>query len=218
MVRKKTLRSVLASLAMAAGLLAAGPAVAALVDFEGVAAPNTQNTDDGVTRAFNGYNVFVPHGHYQGIGFLQPDPRPSSGSDWLLHDHFAATLGQPVVVTRVGGGAFSVQSIDAAEWDNGFDKQQELTLTGHLSGGGTIVQTFVTDLFDGFQTFIVTGFDDIVQLDIIGSTFGTTFGTLGYDNVVVNDVVVGGVPEPTTAGLLALGLGLLASKRRRAAY
>lgn len=208
---------VISILTAGAALLAAGAASATIVDFEGVAVANTQTTEDSTNHVFNGFNVFVPHGHYQGLGFLQPNPRPSNGSDWLLHDHFSGTLGAPVVVTQVGGGAFSVQSIDAAEWDNGFAKGQTLTMTGHLSGGGTVVLNFVTDQLNGFETFNVVGMDDIVQLDILGSTNGTNFGTLGYDNLVVGAPGGGGgVPEPLSLGLVGVALLGLGAARRRA--
>ncbi len=206
----KALKAVVAG----AAVLAAGASSAALIDFEGVATPNSQTTEESTNRVFSGFNVFVPHGHYQGVGFI-PAERPSNGTDWLLHDHFSATFGMPVVVTQVGGAAFSVQSIDASEWRNDFSLGQTLTLTGHLSGGGTIVQEFVTDDLFGFETFFLVGFGDIVQLDILGSSNNSTFGTLGYDNIVVNGAVIG-VPEPMSLGLVAVALlGLGAARRRR---
>ena len=103
------------SLAMAV-LTFAGSANAALIGFEGIAAAGTQTTDNGTTNTFNGFDVFVPHGHDQGLGFLQPDPRPGSGSDWLAHNHFGATANQPVEITVSGGGIFAVTSIDTSEF------------------------------------------------------------------------------------------------------
>ena len=59
---------------MVVGLAFAGSANAALIDFEGIAPAFSQTTDDGTTNTFNGFDVLVPHGHYQGLGFLQPQP------------------------------------------------------------------------------------------------------------------------------------------------
>lgn len=200
---------------VAAGLWAVfgAASAASVITFEGVAPPGDQTTEDGSNTVFSGFNVFVPHGHYQSNGFDFPN-RPVNGTDWLLHDHFNGTLNQPVVVTKVGGGSFSAQSIDASEWDASLLRGQTLTLTGHLSGGGTIVQQFTTDDVFAFETFTLSGFGDITQLDILGSTTGVNFGTLGYDNIVLDDPVTG-VPVPAPLALAALGLALLGAQRSR---
>lgn len=217
---------------MAVGFVFAGSANAALIDFEGIAAVNDQTIETGTMNTFNGFDVFVPHGHYQGLGFLQdPGPSPSSGSDWLLHDHYGETAlpgapNQPVEITVSGGGVFSVTSIDASEWDIAFGGGHTLTLTGYLSGGGTIVADFVTDSFVpgdatdvgfGFETFIVIGFANLIQLDIIGSssilgpcTGLSVCGALGYDNIVASVV-----PLPPALLLFGTGLTVLGFMMRR---
>ncbi len=197
---------------MVVGLAFAGSANAALIGFEGIAAANMETIETNSTNTFNGFDVFVPHGHYEGLGFLQPNPSPSSGSDWLLHDYslgFAAD--QPVEITVSGGGIFSVTSIDASEWDIDFGGGNTLTLTGHLSGGGMTVANFVTDNVFGFETFVVAGFTNLVQLDIIGSSSDlglcappfAVCGSLGYDNIVASIV-------PLPPALLLFGTGLAA--------
>lgn len=207
------------TLALIVTLILAGEGTAAVIHFEGVVAPNTQNTDDGTNRVFSGFNVFLPHGHYQGVGFLQPTPRPSSGSDWLLHDHFSGTFGQPWVLTQVGGAPFSIQSFQASEWDNSFTRGNVVTVTGALNGGGTISTTFTTDATFGFQTFTFgPGWNNLLSVSFVDLNPDTGFGKIGYDNVVVNaDPVV--VPEPTSLSLFVLGsLGLATvwARRRRA--
>ncbi len=202
---------------MVVGLAFAGSAHAALIGFEGIAPADDQTTEDGTTNTFNGFDVFVPHGHYQDLGFSPLVPRPSSGSDWLLHDD-----NQPVEITVSGGGIFSVTSIDASEWEKAFGDPHTLTLTGHLSGGGTTVANFTTDPFVpgdvmdvgfGFETFVVAGlpgFNNLIQLDIIGSSsiLGpcegfAVCGSLGYDNIVASVV-------PLPPALLLFGTGLTA--------
>lgn len=214
---------------MVVGLAFAGSANAALIGFEGIAPPTTpptQTTETNSTNTFNGFDVFVPHGHYQGLGFLQPDPSPSSGSDWLLHDHFGETAipgapNQPVEITVSGGGIFSVTSIDASEWDIAFGGGHTLTLTGHLSGGGTTMADFVTDDAFGFQTFVVAGFTNLIQLDIIGSSSNlgpcaglSVCGSLGYDNIVASVVPL--PPALLLFGTGLTGLGFMMWRRRKA--
>ena len=197
---------------MAVGFVFAGSANAALIDFEGIAAVNDQTTETGTTNTFNGFDVFVPHGHYQGLGFSLLVPRPSSDSDWLLHDD-----NQPVEITVSSGGIFSVTSIDASEWENTFGGGHMLTLTGHFSGGGTIVADFMTDNVFGFETFFVAGFTNLIQLDIIGSTTtsgscegAAGCGSLGYDNIVASVV-----PLPPALLLFGTGLTVLGFMMRR---
>lgn len=206
---------ILAGLACAATLQFT--AYAAVIDFEGIAAPGTQTTDDGTNRVFSGFNVFTPHGHYQDSAF-NPGDRPTNGTDWLLHDHFDATANQPVVITVVGGGVFSLRSVDASEWENTFPLGQTLTITGHVQGGGTIIANLITDNVFGFQPFSFgNAWTNLTQVDLIGSNafpFGscssaTVCGSLGYDNVIVE-----AIPEPTTLSLLVIGLSVMIIRRK----
>ena len=85
-----------------------------------------------------------------------------------------------------------------------------MTLTGRLFGGGTTVADPLTDNVFGFETFVVAGFTNLVQLDIIGSGSNlescagfAVCGSLGYDNIVASVV-------PLPPALLLFGTGLTA--------
>jgi len=190
---------------------------AAVIGFEGIAAPGTQTTDNLTNNVFSGFNVFLPHGHYQGIGFLQPSPRPGSGSDWLLHDHFSGGGGgfqAAWELTAVGGGAFSIQSFQASEWEDTFTRGNVLTVTGDLQGGGQISTTFTTDAIFGFESFFFSpAWTNLVKVSFVDLNPDTGFGKLGFDNVVVNEQFR--VPEPATMTLLGLGSLILAGYRAR---
>lgn len=96
-------------------------------------------------------------------------------------------------------------------------KSDPVTVTGTLSGGGTLTQTFVTDaLGDGpgpladFQTFSLIGFNDVISVQ-----FASIAKPFAIDNINVTESSAP-VPEPASLFLLGSGLsGLAALVRRR---
>ncbi len=225
-------RTIISALTFAVFVLAFSSSADAgvIIDFEGIApappaectTPPCQTLENNATQIVNGFEVFVAHGHYEpfDLNVIQSGQRPGNGTDWLLHDHsrtgdtdFGAN--RPVEITRPGGLGFSILSIDASEWDVDIPRNQILMLTGHFADGSTTTAEFVTDDVFGFETFFVSGFNGIIQLDVIGSSNPgvgpcegfQVCGTLGYDNVRTN------VPEPGTLAILGTGLLLLAFSR-----
>ena len=95
-------------------------------------------------------------------------------------------------LTRGGGGAFLLSSIDLTEQSH--LTLSDVTFTGFFSGGGAIDQTFSIDGLYGSQTFVFSGFDNVVVTANNGNA----------------------VPEPASLGLLGLGLAGLAWARRGA--
>ncbi len=194
---------------------------ATIIDFENVAPDGGQTTEWGTTNNFNGFDVYVPHGHYVDsnspgvLGGTMPD----SGSDWLVHDHFGDAANEPVSIQEALGAVFSLISLDVSEWNINLGLGHILTVTGHYSGGGTIVANLLTDDLFGFETFVFgNAWTNLVQLDLIGSSSNigncsgfNVCGALGYDNIVVR-----AVPEPAAIWILGVGiLGLVFRKLRQ---
>ena len=90
--------------------LSVSSANAIVLDMEGIA-PTGGTTTESSSRNMNGFNLFTGHGHYwdsagPSIGISRPD----NGTDYFLHDNSGF-----MSLTKIGGGAFSIQSFDATE-------------------------------------------------------------------------------------------------------
>ncbi len=111
-----------------------------------------------------------------------------------------------VTLAKVGGGAFSLKALDAAnlltEADNGF-----VTLTGHLQGGGTIIDTVSTG--NTWNTFSLAGLTNVTSIDL--SVSGSIYGAV-LDNVRVDTAPV---PIPPVIYMFASGLMGLVGMRRK---
>jgi len=120
--------------------------------------------------------------------------------------------------SQVGGAAFTLNSIDYAEWV-GTNSARNITVTGFQMGGATVSAGLVLDgIFDGqggaadFQTFTFDStWTNLLSVRLVGSNALT--GTLNYfaiDNIVVTEAV----PEPATLTLVGLGCAYVIRRRR----
>ena len=211
-VRAMASGAALTAVLSAAGLFLGGQAAAAVIDMEEIALTGGFTTENGSTRTFNGFDVFVPAGHYMDSDFVRPAsaPRVGNGSDYLLHDHASA-----VRISRSGGGVFSASSIDVSEYLSGYGSENTLMITGFHQGGGATVLDLTTDASFGFETFAFS-LSNLVGLEIARSSGGYW---LAYDNIVVNHrppIVPVPAALPLFASALA-GLGVVSWRRRKAA-
>jgi len=146
------------------------------------------------------------------VGFFHRD----SGSDPVFPDNDTAylafaTLMEPLVITNAAGLAFSLESVELAEYSTLLG-HASIPVVGHRADGSSFSQTLILDgLQDGtgpaadFQLFTLdTAFSDLTHVELQG---------IGYslDNVAV---VVAQIPEPSSAAGLALGAWLLWRARR----
>ena len=110
-----------------------------------------------------------------------------------------------VLMTKVGGGVFSVSALDASAYWNGASGQ--IDVIGEISGGGTVTTTLTVG--STWASFTLGSFNNLVSLTFQDTASGGFLSApgLGLDNI---NTSTGSVPEPgswalITAGLLVLG-------------
>jgi len=122
--------------------------------------------------------------------------------------HVGTTLFSNPWLQRTDGGAFSLLSLDIAEYSEHVTWITSVSLTGHMQNGETVQATLALDgVFDGiggvedFQKYVLN-WDKLVRLD---------FNT---DGIAFDNIEVSAVPIPTAVWLFASGLFMLLSFNR----
>ena len=209
-------RIVVKVVSFAVALLFASSLQAALITFDGI--PSAGNPILGAPVFDSGFSFGSSHFHT--IDSPAIFGGADNGSPVYLGEE-DGSLGVDIVMSQLGGGAFSFSQFDGAELfvaaPGGFPNATSILVTGALSGGGSVSATFALDgIVDGaggaadFQTFFLPGsFTNLTSVTFSGLIGSSGTGGLGIDNIVVDTV-----PEPSTVFLLGLGLtGILARRR-----
>jgi len=198
------MRSTLLALALSASLTSMPRA--SVIDFENLVNNGSPYTIYGTTVDSGGY-------HFEGLRYVASN---SSLCSWIPsfsgYTGSIALLSQfdseRIRMTRIGGGSFSVLSIDLADVYLG-SGSQSITFTGTRSDFSTIDEVIQLTSPASLTTYAFGAMTDIVQLEW---SQGPTSGPWHqFDNINVASPV----PEPLTLGLAGLALASVARRRLR---
>lgn len=193
---KKLLFPLLAAVALQCHAVSAS---AAVMDFESLAHADDQIADVGFSYSEDGF--LLSNLMSDGFPFASYGTSSEffSGSTALINDNDDG----PTQLTRLGGGAFNLQSIDLAEL---YGLASSVSFVGTKANGSMVSASFDLDGQVGAETF----------------TFGAEFTNLSsvtWSNAAYyhqfDNISVSAVPEPASIAMLMAGLGLLGAIGRR---
>lgn len=131
-----------------------------------------------------------------------------TGNTALTANGGAFGFGAQIRLTKDGGGAFNLNSIELAPIFS-FD-DINVTFTGTRADASTITQTFAGSSFLSTYSFI--DFNDVVQVDWTNPQFRSSHQ---FDNIVISSGNVSTVPLPAAAWLFGSGImGFLGLRRK----
>lgn len=171
-------------------MLAVTPAQAVILDFQSLETTTPLEFNVGLTYTEKGFTL-DSGGSSTGFFSYGTQNINYAGSTTLFNN----AIGGITPLTQVGGGAFTLSSIDLTNLFNNSNTPVPVTFTGTVSGGGTVTQSFRTDaVLSTLETFNFTNFTNLVSVD-----WNQGFPFHQFDNINVTPTASAtSVPEPFT--------------------
>ena len=163
--------------------LAVAPAQAVVLDFESLAHADSSTTPIGSTYTEKGFTI--TGGQLSTFGTLESR---YPGSTALFDDAISANI----QLAQVGGGAFTLSSIDLTSLNG--DYSVPVTFTGTRADTTTVSQIFTTDA--SLKTLETFNFTNFTNLTNVNWTQDSPFHQ--FDNININGATSTAVPEPFT--------------------
>jgi hypothetical protein len=205
MEKEMNFKILVSSLALVAGLFS-GNAQATTIDFSNYATPGTYGNFSSFTSS--GFQFSSIYSTYTAIdSATESDPNlqhPAPG------DLLAVFVGASVQFAPVGGGTFTLNSLDVNWWDHYYPSLPHIwSITGTFADSTT---STVSGLIQPDQFMAET----LNWSNLASVSFGGTDGWVGINNIEVN-AAVAPVPEPSTWAMMILGfagIGFMAYRRK----
>jgi hypothetical protein len=187
----------------ALSVLSIAPAQAAVMTFESLALNDNAIHNAGSTYTESGFTL-----SYSGqIGLLYyGNQRSGYQGSTALFPYANASL---ISLTKVGGGAFDLASIDLTDFTGGGGQQTIFNFTGTRADNSTITQSVTVDTLPGFQTFNFSSFTNLAKVE-----WNSGGSTPQFDNINVSAAATAAFPEPFTIIGTVIG-GTVAVRMRR---
>jgi hypothetical protein len=188
--------------------LAIAPAQAVVIDFESLATNYGGYVGSSYTESgFTVTSSYDPYPYAYAVN--GPNSIFYTGSTAIANVQGYSTT----TLTQVGGGAFTLKSIDLADYGNarGYYNIEYVNVDfiGNLVGGGIVKQSFTTDSLPGLETFNFTNFTNLTSVKFVETG---SFPNFQFDNINVSST---NVPEPFTILGTLTGAGASVSLRQR---
>jgi hypothetical protein len=190
----------------ALSLLIISPAQAVVINFD--ALDDNVSGTVGDTYTQNGFTIRNSPGtapYNFGLAYWGNQMPQSPGSTSLFNN-----TGTTTILSQVGGGAFTLLSIDLADLTN--ITSAPATFTGFRADNSTVTQNLNTDSLPGLQTFNFSNFTNLVSVNISNAS-------VQFTNICIDSgcSTATAVPEPFTVLGTIFGAGYGVALKRKLA-